>query len=128
MKTKDFETIDGNEAAARVAYQLNEVIAIYPTAMQNQKAAVLSGQWLLYRYNPEQATKGETLLHVDSAAPKLAVEEYFNLENRFKMLSKSRPADAKRLFKEAQKQVDARWQLYQRLARSGSPDKENIKA
>src|SRR5262252_8808108 len=30
MKTAKFETIDGNEAAARVAYQLNEVIAIYP--------------------------------------------------------------------------------------------------
>ncbi len=25
------------------------------TAMQNQKAAVNSGQWLLYRYNPERA-------------------------------------------------------------------------
>jgi pyruvate-ferredoxin/flavodoxin oxidoreductase len=98
------------------------------TAMQNQKAAVLSGQWLLYRYNPEQANKAESPLHVDSAAPKLAVEEYFNLENRFKMLSKSRPADAKRLFQEAQKQVDARWQLYQQLARSSSSDKENVKA
>jgi pyruvate-ferredoxin/flavodoxin oxidoreductase len=30
MKTTNFETIDGNEAAARVAYQLNEVVAIYP--------------------------------------------------------------------------------------------------
>src|SRR5450631_2332122 len=30
MSTQKFETIDGNEAAARVAYQLNEVIAIYP--------------------------------------------------------------------------------------------------
>ena len=98
------------------------------TAMQNQKAAVLSGQWLLYRYNPEQANSAESPLHVDSAAPKLAVEEYFNLENRFKMLSKSRPADAKRLFQEAQKQVHARWQFYQRLARGSSPDKENVKA
>jgi pyruvate-ferredoxin/flavodoxin oxidoreductase len=98
------------------------------TAMQNQKAAVLSGQWLLYRYHPEQAANGETPLHVDSAAPKLAVEEYFNLENRFQMLSKSRPADAKWLFQEAQKQVDARWRFYQHLARSGSPDKENVKA
>jgi pyruvate-ferredoxin/flavodoxin oxidoreductase len=98
------------------------------TAMQNQKAAVLSGQWLLYRYNPEQADNAESPLHVDSAAPKLKVEEYFNLENRFKMLNKSRPADAKRLFQEAQKQVDARWQLYQQLARSSSPDKENVKA
>jgi pyruvate-ferredoxin/flavodoxin oxidoreductase len=97
------------------------------TAMQNQKAAVLCGQWLLYRYNPEQADSGEPPLHVDSAAPKLAVEEYFNLENRFKMLSKSRSADAKRLFQEAQKQVHVRWQLYQRLARGSSPDKENVK-
>jgi pyruvate-ferredoxin/flavodoxin oxidoreductase len=30
MITKKFETIDGNEAAARVAYQLNEVIALFP--------------------------------------------------------------------------------------------------
>ena len=97
------------------------------TAMQNQKAAVMSGQWLLYRYNPELATKGETPLHVDSAAPKLPVEEYFNLENRFNLLSKSRPADAKRLFQEAQKQVDARWQLYQQLAKSGSSTKESGK-
>ncbi|MFM5896825.1 MAG: pyruvate:ferredoxin (flavodoxin) oxidoreductase, partial [Dolichospermum sp.] len=30
MKTKIFATIDGNEAVAKVVYQLNEVIAIYP--------------------------------------------------------------------------------------------------
>jgi pyruvate-ferredoxin/flavodoxin oxidoreductase len=98
------------------------------TAMLNQKAAVLSGQWLLYRYNPEQSQNGGTPLHVDSAAPKVPVEEYLNMENRFKMLSKSRPADAKRLFQEAQKQVDARWQLYQLLSKSGSSSKENVKA
>ena len=97
------------------------------TAMLNQRAAVMSGQWLLYRYNPEQAIKGEPPLHVDSAAPKLPIEEYFNLENRFNLLSKSRPADAKRLFQEAQKQVNTRWQLYQQLAKSGSSSKENVK-
>lgn len=97
------------------------------TAMLNQRAAVMSGQWLLYRYNPEQAIKGESPLHVDSAAPKLPIEEYFNLENRFNLLSKSRPADAKRLFQEAQKQVNTRWQLYQQLAKSGSSSKENVK-
>src|ERR1051325_5258749 len=30
MSTREFKTIDGNEAVARVAYALNEVIAIYP--------------------------------------------------------------------------------------------------
>jgi hypothetical protein len=43
------------------------------------------------------------------------------------MLSKSRSADAKRLFQEAQKQVHARWQSYQQVARSGSPNEENEK-
>jgi pyruvate-ferredoxin/flavodoxin oxidoreductase len=89
------------------------------TGMQNQKAAVQSGQWLLYRYNPELAAKGENPLHIDSAAPKTPVADYLKLENRFRMLSKSKPEDAKRLLQQAQENVNARWQLYQRLARNG---------
>jgi len=89
------------------------------TAMQNQKAAVQSGQWLLYRYNPELAAKGENPLHIDSAPPKIPVADYLKLENRFRMLSKSKPQDAKHLFQQAQENVNARWQLYQRLARNG---------
>jgi pyruvate-ferredoxin/flavodoxin oxidoreductase len=94
--------------------------------MQNQKAAVLSGQWLLYRYNPELAARGENPLHIDSAAPKLLVADYLNLENRFKMLSQSRPEEAKRLFKQAQQNVDARWQQYQRLASIGTKENEKV--
>src|SRR5678810_964667 len=30
QKTVNFKTLDGNEAAAHVAYRLNEVMAIYP--------------------------------------------------------------------------------------------------
>ena len=93
------------------------------TAMQNQKAAVLTGQWLLYRYNPRPANSDEPALHVDSAAPKVPLQEYLNLENRFKMLSKARPADAKMLFQEAQEHVNTRWQLYQQLAKNGSKTK-----
>ena len=86
------------------------------TAMQNQKAAVESGQWLLYRYNPERAHHGENPLQLDSAAPKIPVGRYMYMENRFKMLSKSKPEDAKRLLKEAQDDVNARWKLYEYLA------------
>jgi len=50
-------------------------------------------------------------LHIDSAAPKLPVQEYLNLENRFKMLSKATPAEAKLLFQKVQKNVNTRWQL-----------------
>ena len=34
MAEKEYLTIDGNEAVARVAYKLNEVIAIYPITPQ----------------------------------------------------------------------------------------------
>jgi pyruvate-ferredoxin/flavodoxin oxidoreductase len=30
MTIKNFETMDGNEAVARVAFQLNEVVALFP--------------------------------------------------------------------------------------------------
>jgi pyruvate-ferredoxin/flavodoxin oxidoreductase len=93
------------------------------TAMQNQKAAVDSGQWLLYRYHPERALHGENPLQLDSHAPKMAVEKYLYLENRFKMLTKSNPEDAKQLLKEAQEDVDTRWRLYEYLAAR----KENVK-
>ncbi len=86
------------------------------TAMQNQKSAVQTGQWLLYRYNPERAAAGENPLHLDSAQPRVPVERYLNLENRFRMLAQTNPQAAKRLFTEAQKDVNRRWQLYQYLA------------
>jgi len=86
------------------------------TAMQNQKAAVDSGQWLLYRYNPDRIKQGENPLQLDSRTPKLPLEQYMYLENRFKMLTKSNPEVAQQLLKEAQTDVKTRWQMYQYLA------------
>jgi pyruvate-ferredoxin/flavodoxin oxidoreductase len=86
------------------------------TAMQNQKAAVNSAQWLLYRYNPERAALGENPLQLDSAAPRTKVADYFKLENRFKMLDKIDPSAAKQLLARAQEDVSARRGLYEYLA------------
>jgi pyruvate-ferredoxin/flavodoxin oxidoreductase len=86
------------------------------TAMQNQKAAVSSAQWLLYRYNPERAAVGENPLQLDSAAPHKPVSDYFQLENRFKMLNHSDPAAAAQLAARAQEGVNARRDLYEFLA------------
>ena len=38
---------------------------------RQQKLAVESGQWLLYRYDPRRAARGENPLQLDSAAPKI---------------------------------------------------------
>ena len=86
------------------------------TAMQNQKVAVQTGQWLLYRYDPRKTATGENPLHLDSAPPKSRVSDYLNLENRFKMLTKTHPDRARALYEQAQLDVDTRWQLYQHLA------------
>ncbi|MFZ4666500.1 MAG: pyruvate:ferredoxin (flavodoxin) oxidoreductase [Prochlorotrichaceae cyanobacterium] len=84
--------------------------------LQHQKAAVESGRWLLYRYDPRRAEQGENALILDSRSPKISVEQNMYSENRFKMLTLSKPEDAKRLVQQAQEDVNTRWQLYQYLA------------
>jgi pyruvate-ferredoxin/flavodoxin oxidoreductase len=97
------------------------------TAMQNQKAAVKSGQWLLYRYNPERAERGENPLQLDSAAPHMPVSDYFQLENRFKMLHHSHPSAAMRLSARAQEDADTRRRLFEFLAaRNPDPPKPSL--
>lgn len=86
------------------------------TGLQHQKAMVESGRCLLYRYDPRRAEQGENPLQLDSRSPKVPVEQVMYSENRFKMLTRSKPAEAKRLAKLAQSDVDTRWQLYQSLA------------
>lgn len=86
------------------------------TGLQNQKAAVQSGQWLLYRFNPEKAATGESPLHLDSAAPTLRVADYFKMENRFKLLTKSKPEESAQVFQLAQNDADARRRKYEYLA------------
>jgi pyruvate-ferredoxin/flavodoxin oxidoreductase len=83
---------------------------------RQQKLKVDTGQWLLYRYDPQRAARGENPLQLDSPAAKAKVQEYLLSENRFKMLTKSKPEEARRLFALAQTDADARWQFYAHLA------------
>jgi pyruvate-ferredoxin/flavodoxin oxidoreductase len=86
------------------------------TAMTDQKVAVESGQWLLYRYNPERAAIGENPLALDSRAPTRKVQEYLLQQTRFKMLTKSKPEAAERLWKLAQQDVENRYRMYEYMA------------
>jgi len=44
------------------------------------------------------------------------VQDYLLSENRFKMLTKSKPDEAKKLFAQAQMDADRRWKFYQFMA------------
>jgi pyruvate-ferredoxin/flavodoxin oxidoreductase len=86
------------------------------TAMQNQKAAVNSAQWLLYRYHPDRVALGENPLQLDSPPPKKPVSDYFQLENRFKMLNHRNPALAAQMLERAEQDVATRREFYEFLA------------
>ncbi|HBR15841.1 MAG TPA: pyruvate:ferredoxin (flavodoxin) oxidoreductase [Candidatus Omnitrophica bacterium] len=85
-------------------------------AMQGQKAAVLSGYWPLFRFNPELTLQGKNPFILDSTAPKISFKEYAMRENRFKMLAKTNPVEAKRLMDLAQQDIDDRWRIYENMA------------
>ncbi|MDZ7969683.1 MAG: pyruvate:ferredoxin (flavodoxin) oxidoreductase [Nostoc sp. DedSLP03] len=87
------------------------------TGMNHQKTLVESGRWLLYRHNPELLNQGKNPLQLDMRSPTQSVEHSMYQENRFKMLTKSKPDVAKYLLEQAQAEVDARWQMYQYLAK-----------
>ncbi len=86
------------------------------TAMHHQKDLVDSGRWLLYRYDPRRTERGENPLQVDMRSPKKPVADSMYHENRFKMLTRSKPEDAKQLLEQAQHDINTRWQMYQYLA------------
>ena len=98
-----------------IAHGINMV-----SGLQDQKAAVASGQWILYRFDPRRTAKGENPLMLDSKAPTIPLEQYLMLENRFKMIVKSNPEEAKKLFQIAQKDVSARWKRFEYLAQGKS--------
>ena len=84
--------------------------------LQHQKALIDSGQWVLYRNNPKNIDEGKNPLTLDSAPKKVTVEQYMNMENRFKMLWKTHPEDAKKYYDYAKKAAKEHYEELQYLA------------
>jgi pyruvate-ferredoxin/flavodoxin oxidoreductase len=84
--------------------------------MEQQKAAVLSGHWPLFRYNPDLAREGRNPLQLDSKPPSLPLRKYALNEMRYSLLAHSSPATAAALLDQAQVDVLARWRLYEHWA------------
>jgi pyruvate-ferredoxin/flavodoxin oxidoreductase len=84
--------------------------------LDQQKAAVQSGYWPLFRYNPNLVGQGKNPLQIDSRAPTLPLDKYIYNETRYSMLVSSHPAEAKHLLELAEEDVAKRWKLYEYLA------------
>jgi len=81
-----------------------------------QKLAVDTGYWPLYRYDPRRHGPGESPLHVDSAAPRGKVTDYARNETRFRMVEQQDPVRFKELMRLLQNKSEERRALYDHMA------------
>ena len=84
--------------------------------MHQQKLAVDSGHWALYRYNPKLVEENKNPFQLDSSDPKIPLKDYIYTEGRYRMLQQSDPVVAKTLLEQSEKLVQRRWQQYKQLA------------
>ncbi len=81
-----------------------------------QKLAVNSGHWPLFRYNPELVFEGKNPLQLDSKEPTIALADYAYNETRYRMLLQSDEKRAEQLMISAQNDAVNRWKLYSQMA------------
>jgi pyruvate-ferredoxin/flavodoxin oxidoreductase len=121
---KDSQTITALREAE--AYQGPALIIAYShciahgyslnLGLEQQKLAVDTGYWPLFRYDPRLVEKGEVGLRLDSGAPKTALSKFMANETRFGILKNVAPARAEELSAKAQHQVRDHFAIYQQLA------------
>jgi pyruvate-ferredoxin/flavodoxin oxidoreductase len=91
--------------------------------VEQQKLAVETGYWPLYRYDPRLADRGASPFQLDSQTPKGDLGVYMRNETRFRMVEQQDPERFARLLKEAKRNIDERFHLYESLARGSTPAK-----
>ncbi len=85
--------------------------------LSQQRKAVLSGHWPLFRFDPRLDADGGFPLVLDSKKPTMAFTDYAYEETRYRSLKTIDPDAAARLAAQAQHDIDSRWKLYETLAR-----------
>ena len=116
LGAKDLQTLKAIQEA--VAYPGPSLIVAYShcgdhgydlkDAAIHQEKAVETGYWPLFRFDPSKP-KG-TRFKLDSKAPALPLEEFMYLETRFKRVVKDNAELGAALLKEAQEEVESRWE------------------
>jgi pyruvate-ferredoxin/flavodoxin oxidoreductase len=100
--------------------------------MDQQRLAVETGYWPLYRYDPRLRAQGKNPLQLDSKPGKVPLDEYVYNENRYRMLRKSNPTVAAQLLVKAKASVTEQWKMLEKLAMAdpipNGPAKETVGA
>ena len=109
------EAHDGPSLIIAYSHCINHGINMR-NGLEQQKKAVESGHWPLFRYDPKKIEEGVNPLTMDSKKPSISIAEYAYNENRYKMLLKADEERAERLMKAAETEAERRWLLYSQLA------------
>jgi pyruvate-ferredoxin/flavodoxin oxidoreductase len=90
-----------------------------------QKLAVDSGHWPLFRFDPRRLQKGEAPLQMDSGAPKVPMLQYVRNETRYRMIEQQNPEHFQKLMAQAQLDTTNRYSVYEQLAKLSVTAKES---
>ncbi|MDY7034946.1 MAG: pyruvate:ferredoxin (flavodoxin) oxidoreductase [Thermodesulfobacteriota bacterium] len=85
-------------------------------SQEEEKRAVESGYWTLYRYNPTLKEEGKNPFILDSKEPKGDFKEFLMGEVRYSSLTRTFPENAETLFQKAEEDMKERYETYKRLA------------
>ncbi len=111
---QEAEAYDGPSIVIAYAPCINHGIDM-AHMLDEQKLAVDTGYWILYRYNPE-APEGKNPLTLDSRDPKKSVEELLDNEKRYSTLKTTFPEKEKMFREGTVKFVKQRWEEYKKMA------------
>ncbi len=84
--------------------------------MKQQHRAVASGYWPLFRYDPRMRSSDMNPFRLDSTRPRLPLEDFAYHELRYRILTRTRPDEARILLRQAQVAADERYRLYEDMA------------
>ena len=109
------DSYDGPSLIIAYSHCINHGIDMKKGLVQ-QKLAVNSGAWVLYRYDPRLVAEGKNPLQLDSKAPSIKVADYAYNETRYRMLLKQDEARAEELMRGAEADAIRRWSMYSQPA------------
>ncbi len=117
------EAYDGPSLIICYAPCINHGIKMSNSQLEEKKA-VESGYWHLYRFNPAKAENGENPFTLDSKAPTSSYQEFIMGETRYSSLKKVQPEVADKLFALSEKENNERLATYKRLAENSIVEKK----
>ena len=81
-----------------------------------EKRAVESGYWHLYRYNPDLKVAGKNAFSLDSKEPNSSLRDFLMGEVRYASLAKAFPEIAEELFAKTEEDAKERYERYKKLS------------